>query len=585
MHLPRSATGVVAGVLALVGLGSAIGWLTGRTGGSGVILDVLLPLALAGVLFAADQKPRIRRRPVTIDIPAEAPPSAAAAATSASASPLPTSNDPGAIDHQRSLAEGMRATLELLHSRLHLTSAILLWPRADGFAIRSGVSSRSDLVTGPIPFNAGILAAVQEDRRSAVMAPVRTDRPMAPWYGETGGVGAIIVLQVPVPEGRPAVLAADRASGDPWTEEEREVLEIAVRRLAADFAVERGLRDLGRDLDRLRTVCQGLVELSGVLGVESVCEATARAVAAFLDYDFLAVSLREESHHVVVYVEGDEAPTAKGRRHGLEEGIVGQVLRTNHLLPAGGVCRGATPIFCNDERVDGLRSLLVLPLRSESGEAIAALVLGARRPNMLRRPQLEILAMIGAQEGVKIDLAQAHEKIRLLATTDGLTGLANHRTFQHAFDMMLERGRRSQCPLCLVFCDLDHFKQINDTYGHPFGDEVLRRVAGVFLKTIRRVDLAARYGGEEFALLLEGADEQGGRQMAERIRLGVERLSLSHRGQPVPVTVSMGLAFFPKDAEDKDTLVSHADQALYRAKTGGRNRIVAWSEVGEGGRA
>ncbi len=578
MHLPRSATGVVASILALLGIASATGWLTGRSTTSGTILDVILPLLLAGILFVFGDKPRRNRRPVTIDSPAGTSPAQAEP-------PSPAASDPAAPGPQRILAEGIRATLELLHIRLHLCSAILLWPREEGFAIRSGVSCRSDLVTGTIPVNAGILAAVREDRRSAAMAPVRTDRPMAPWYGEPGGVGAIIVLQVPVPGGRPAVLAADRTNGDPWTDEEREVLEIAVRRLSADFAVERRLHDLGRDLDRLRTVCQGLAELSGVLGVESVCEATARAVAAFLEYDFLAVSLREEQHHVVVYVEGGLAPVTKGQRHGLEEGLVGQVLRTNHLLPAGGVCRGATPIFSNDERVEGLHSLLVLPLRSESGEAIAALVLGSRRPSMLQRTQLEILEMIGAQVGVKIDLAQAHEKIRLLATTDGLTGLANHRTFQHAFDMMLERGRRAQCPLCLVLCDLDHFKQINDTHGHPFGDEVLRRVAGVFQKTIRRVDLAARYGGEEFALLLEGADERGGRQMAERIRLGVERLSLSHRGQPVVVTVSMGLAFYPKDAEDKDTLVSHADQALYLAKAGGRNRIVAWSEVGEGRRA
>ncbi len=553
----------------MIAAGEAIAWLLGRRATGASLLDILLPVAIAAFLLLQHRPPPRKARPVAINDLAED-------------DDRPTGDPAPVTDDRRSIATGIRATLEMLHAHLGLTSAVLLWPRSDGFAIRSAVSARSDLVTDTIPVNAGIIAALQQQRRSVAMAPVRTEQPMAPWYAEPGGIGGLIAVQVPIPGSRPAILAADRTSAEPWSDAERDIIETTSQRLAVDFTLERRLLDLNRDLERLRTVSQGLVELSGVLGVESVCEATARAVAAFLDYDLLAISLREETAHFVVYVEGDDIGPVVGRRHGLDEGIVGQVLRTNHRLPAGGVYRGPAPIFTSEERFEGYRSLLVLPLRSEDGRAIAALTVAGRRADMIHRGQLEILELIGAQVGVKIDLAQAHEKIRLLATTDGLTGLANHRTFQHAFDMMLERTRRNQCPLCLILCDIDHFKQINDTYGHPFGDQVLQRVAEVFRKTVRKVDLAARYGGEEFALLLEAADEQGGRQMAERIRRAIERLVIARDGHTVPVTVSMGLAFFPKDAEDKESLISHADQALYRAKAAGRNRIVSWSELSGG---
>ena len=122
--------------------------------------------------------------------------------------------------------------------------------------------------------------------------------------------------------------------------------------------------------------------------------------------------------------------------------------------------------------------------------------------------------------------------------------------------------------------DIDHFKQLNDTYGHPFGDEVLKRVAAILGSAARKVDLAARYGGEEFALLLEDSDGDGGRQIAERVRREIEELVIPNETHgDVRVTISMGLSSYPTDGTDKDELIAHADQALYLAKHNGRNRV------------
>ena len=198
---------------------------------------------------------------------------------------------------------------------------------------------------------------------------------------------------------------------------------------------------------------------------------------------------------------------------------------------------------------------------------------------MLAETHQDILALIAEQVAVKIDLGQAHEQISKMATTDGLTGLANHRTFQHGFEMMLERAERQEFPLCLILCDIDFFKKINDNYGHPFGDHVLRKVSAVLGKAVRKIDLAARYGGEEFAIVLEKSDAEGGRQMAERIRKEVSSLQLAHERKKVLVTMSFGVASYPEDGSEKQILIDRADKALYHSKENGRNQTSVWAEL------
>jgi diguanylate cyclase (GGDEF)-like protein len=233
-------------------------------------------------------------------------------------------------------------------------------------------------------------------------------------------------------------------------------------------------------------------------------------------------------------------------------------------------------VFGHDHLLSGYNSLLVLPLQKVKGEATGALTVAVKAAEVFTKPRQEILELIAAQVAVKIDLGQAHEEINRLATIDGLTGLINHRTFQRGFDVMLLREERRSGALSLLLCDIDHFKKINDSHGHPFGDKVLKEVAGILRKAARGVDLAARYGGEEFVLVLEGSGEQGGLQMAERIRQEIEKMVLHNESGPVRVTLSLGLAVYPDHGTDKERLISRADQALYRAKKQGRNRVVVW---------
>lgn len=170
-----------------------------------------------------------------------------------------------------------------------------------------------------------------------------------------------------------------------------------------------------------------------------------------------------------------------------------------------------------------------------------------------------------------------NQKLSRQALTDPLTGLGNHRFLHQAFQEHYRNRRSDSAPVSCLMMDLDLFKKVNDTYGHPFGDEVLRGFAGIVKKVVRPGDVAARYGGEEFLCILPNCGPEEAGQVAERIRQETEKhLFLCHQ-KAVPVTISAGTATHPGGSGDYKQLIEEADEALYRAKAGGRNRVVTTS--------
>ena len=178
-------------------------------------------------------------------------------------------------------------------------------------------------------------------------------------------------------------------------------------------------------------------------------------------------------------------------------------------------------------------------------------------------------------EALAISLKEANTKLRELAIRDELTGLHNHRYFQEQLEQEVVRCRRYNHPLSLLLLDLDFFKKVNDTYGHPAGDHVLREVGKTLTELVRYSDIVARYGGEEFAIILPETATPGGKVLAQRIRRGVEQLQLRFKKQTIPVTVSIGLACtdMVDGTMNRAEIISKSDQALYKAKHEGRNRV------------
>ncbi len=171
------------------------------------------------------------------------------------------------------------------------------------------------------------------------------------------------------------------------------------------------------------------------------------------------------------------------------------------------------------------------------------------------------------------ELKEKQKELEELAYYDPLTGLPNRRFFFDHANLILESAKRYRTPLTLLLMDLDHFKNVNDTYGHEAGDVVLKNFADVLRKSSRKSDLPARLGGEEFALLMPNTDLQQGRVVAERIRQEFQNSIIVYEGREIKMTLSGGLASYGPDVEGIDDLIRMADEALYKAKELGRNRI------------
>lgn len=195
-------------------------------------------------------------------------------------------------------------------------------------------------------------------------------------------------------------------------------------------------------------------------------------------------------------------------------------------------------------------------------------------------PEHDLARALEERDGLVAELQRAYDRLAQLAYYDSLTALVNRRRFEEVFAAEIARHCRSVRPLSLVMMDLDRFKEINDAYGHPFGDEVLRKVAQALRSTLRCSDVAARMGGEEICLLLPETDKAGGRIAAERAREAIESLELPGPDGAVRVTASFGGITWDSHAECKlpvpqnlRSLLGAADQVLYRAKHEGRNRV------------
>ena len=214
----------------------------------------------------------------------------------------------------------------------------------------------------------------------------------------------------------------------------------------------------------------------------------------------------------------------------------------------------------------------VIDLESKNGVFVNGERVTRRTLNEADKIQIGMAAVLKFSYQDALDEA-LQQNLYDSATRDALTGLANKGTFADVMSKDLPFARRHKAPLALLAFDLDHFKRINDTFGHPAGDAVLKAIAETVTACLREGDVFARVGGEEFAIVLRDASEVKALALAERVRFAVEAMVVRHEGRAIPVTLSMGVAALSRETTVEE-LVLLADQRLYKAKESGRNRVV-----------
>jgi diguanylate cyclase (GGDEF)-like protein len=236
-----------------------------------------------------------------------------------------------------------------------------------------------------------------------------------------------------------------------------------------------------------------------------------------------------------------------------------------------------TTMLFGDISGEHTNSALVALMR-RGGQIIGVLSAQAYPKNAYTAADLDALELLAANAAIAIENARLFAETQRLASTDDLTGVWNRRHFMTLATREWLRVRRYQRPLAIVMLDADHFKQINDTYGHRVGDQVLSALARYCQQRLREVDVVGRYGGEEFVILLPETELAAARDTAERLRAEIAATPIVTDVGPVFLTVSLGVVGrAANDSIELDILLNQADQMLYAAKQSGRNQVVVWN--------
>jgi two-component system cell cycle response regulator len=449
-------------------------------------------------------------------------------------------------------------------------------PLGDLRQARGATVEAGDAVGALVPVGSGPLAVVVSEPVGDGIDVLRTGLLVVVAAVLLGGALALLLARALTrPLEQLSQAAARVASGDLATtidvrsKDEVGVLAGAFNSMTDELrgyvgALEASRDELRAGLARLGETLTSTHDLDRILAV--VLE-TALATSAAQAGAVLLVDPSGESAALAVGRGLEGRMPGPGLRVRLGEGVLGRVAQ--HGVPL----QGETVHLSPAAQEPTAASVIAVPLRGRDTVLGVLALYDPRGDGVGSEEDLTTLRTLAGQAAVAVENVLLHRDVSRMAVTDGLTGLANYRSFTQTIAREMERATRFGRPIGLLLLDIDHFKLVNDTHGHPRGDAVLIELAARVRAQVRDVDTVARYGGEELVVVLPETDLAGAEQAAERIRAAVRGRPFGAPGQvPLAVTVSLGVAVHPRHGATATALLRAADEALYDAKRAGRDR-------------
>jgi two-component system cell cycle response regulator len=490
------------------------------------------------------------------------------------------------------IGSSVRFALSMVAEALRLDTVALYWmDEREVFVLRDAQRSESSERVGElrerIEVPEGLIAVVlQKGAPVALPGPVGLRQlPYAQGNGHRGAAAVVPVLEFGVLRG---VIVADRDANEVLTESEQQLLRETATFCARSIQNERVFMQLQRGRMEQDALYQAAANLAAATTENEVIEVGIRAAKALTELDFAALTLfdrRSQSH----YIRAVSSPNAQewvGQRFAQNTGLVSMALANRHTLPYRGEYDPAHHVLFDRSIADpNMPSALILPLGSQE-VPLGTLVLAANRAHAFSESVRASVEVLTNHLSTALANARMVRRLEELATTDGLTGVLNKRALVELARRKLIAASRFGRRLSIVVCDLDHFKRVNDSYGHAVGDEVLRAFSAILNKSKRATDDVGRFGGEEFVVVCEETDADGAVLLAERVRQQLAEVTFQGassvgEARPFHVTASMGIATFPDRAANWESLFKLADQALYEAKGAGRDRVVVSGAAAE----
>lgn len=322
----------------------------------------------------------------------------------------------------------------------------------------------------------------------------------------------------------------------------------------------------GSELGSQLSLSDVLVQLLNLLGQFRRVVPWDTCVIYVVQYDETA----QEEMLVAAEIAGTDVPSYRNKKVAFGTGVVGYAAAKQRAALVADLHKDSRQpdgdLYANS------RGSLVVPIIGD-GQTVGCVQLIAGHPNAYAAEQLGLVGRLVSLASVGVRNALLHSRTRAMADTDVLTGLLTSRAYHERLEVEFRKAQAGRTSLSLLIIDLDNFKGINDTFGHPAGDEVLRRFGALLREQARRDDVCCRYGGDEFVVVMPGTIKSEAAVVANRIRKRIEDMDFAFGANSAKTTISIGVASYPQDVTSKQALVKAADDALYAAKENGRNSL------------
>ena len=496
-------------------------------------------------------------------------------------SQMPTEKE--IIDSVKAIHRSMKLTLNLLKNGLELHTAAVFWlSDKSTLTLKELVSEHPDQICGQTSPEAGVIGSVFRQKTTFVLKNINPNFRGLKYYSNTKELAITNFIGVPLIQDDKVkgILLADRRGKEPFETEEEKTLAQAGTYMIYEIKNEQLFTQVEQSRKDYQHFYQASGNLNSVVTLEEVCQVACSALKELAPFDVGAITLYDKTTklHTVAHIQGCDTENYKDQTFKSTNSLVSLVIKNPGFAQKMPVKNPNATVLTQQIPLPPFAELLIFPL-IRSNNVLGTIIAGSQENFIFTPDRIKLFRVISNHIAVSIENALNYRRVNEMATTDALTGLYNRRVFFQRLKEAIARATRHKKPIALIMSDIDHFKHVNDTYGHPMGDQVLKIVSKILEDTLRETDTIARYGGEEFVIILEDTDSPDAFQLTERFRNLIEAQQFKSDTKTFNITMSAGIAIFPQDSEEEKTLLDKADQALYWSKTNGRNQCTIFSKL------
>ncbi|MGD8978590.1 MAG: diguanylate cyclase [candidate division WOR-3 bacterium] len=468
----------------------------------------------------------------------------------------------GEIDRHKGIERPLLYYVKFVHNVFNAHTTAIFACNEDKMVLVQGFSHSELFVPDSVvETRSGLYHQAISERRSILIGEFLQHPDELGYYRGAPQVSSVMIAPVVLVDKVVGVLAMDRRGGS-FRERDKMVFDEAANTAGFLLAMLRLYEKARYDVQHLSSIAELAEKLHKRLDLKEILSDTIQAFKHFMPCDDISIAKVDEVNNTGEVLVSTYA--AENTKFSLSDGLVGFVARHKNSIIKDDLGKGNLVTFKKGMKT-GNASFVGVPIQQDD-ELLGVIWLEDHQRTKFNKDDVRILNILSYQLSLAWQRAILYDKVKELSIRDGLTDLYNHRHFQEILETKISEVNE----LILMFLDIDHFKKINDTFGHQAGDKVLKFLG----RLISQVGIAARYGGEEFAIIMPGCSLKKGMDRAVRMKDQLLKSVVSFDNAKIKFTVSIGIAHYPNDAKTRVDLIEKADRALYMAKEQGRDRIV-----------